>query len=1062
MWDRDPKTGLVYEKGIMGYHEVIADADTLKAQENYIFFKNNVPQPFDKPFPMREIDLEASLLGRVRRPPMMETTGYSCLNLLQRPTLMWIKPIEVGFQTDKVTDPEWPFLNRLASICAEAEVYPCTNGECEKNRKRLEGIVQHCEWKGFREWLIRAVSCQMSFAEVERYGQTFFHLTSAVVACHRLVYEYKTKAVGFGGEFIGKEGRVDSIGDIFAVLDMIYWAIVVESHTMHMSTVLEIRWSPEFVPIKVLAAAVDKAASSASQLGICPSRLWNLALVTERREADLPALVGLAACRPQELRHEKHEDCLAGYCRLTSVDSTKVEQLHKCEGRTVPEIANRCSSVKLFFDPMRLNDSMARQGGTVWSIQPPFEILPSGKPYVAISHVWSDGTGIGLGKVGEVNSCLFKYFTTLIGSIDHGCEGIWWDTISIPTELEARRKAIDEMHNNYRDAQYTLVHDEYLVNFAWAEDGSPCIALVLSAWLTRGWTALEFIMSGNVKVIFKEAGEGSKPIVKDMDKDILARDPSSCSRAHWIASQVLRRLRKPITNVSELLSVLKPRTTSWQRDKMIIAALLAGVEGVSYKEKEADITRAILDKLYKIEFPSLLHGLDTVTETGAWSWCPPLLYDMPAVAASDLFGAGSEIHSDYHTCVIGRDGVIAGCYRFAPLTKEDVQKNRIYPTSSHPKIVMKVKAALQNWRSCMLMRDDPEDRGPCLLVKALGEIQDDELEGRPMAIKYVGCVLELAEGASGTPNRTYHIWSFKMGLADDMREVDASDMFERPSWMPERFKSMDWLPNKVWIGNHPNSGHLLVARPCDKGVGHTALYTWKMSDELSFGLNQEPLLVVSSEGEVSTKFNTASITLQRVNTKHAWPPTSIPCAGRAVIHSKEADDKWNRELSKDLFELAHETRTYIYAALETEVLLPSKGRPYQGLWVCSRPSLIRYHPHQRCEVILLNHTEGPQISGVNITGYKENPRGDISFKFSFSRPNHNTGPALVQAEIRAFDFYEPNLKIWKSMDVVSWTEDAFDLVKADGHKWGYPQLMVFKFRRIPLSSLLPDLYKEGL
>jgi len=48
------------------------------------------------------------------------------------------------------------------------------------------------------------------------------------------------------------------------------------------------------------------------------------------------------------------------------------------------------------------------------------------------------------------------------------------------------------------------------------------------------------------------------------------------------------------------------------------------------------------------------------------------------------------------------------------------------------------------------------------------------------------------------------------------------------------------------------------------------------------------------------------------------------------------------------------------------------------------------------------------------------------------------------------------------MDVVSWTEDAFDLVRTDGHRWGYPQLMVFKFRRIPLNSLLPDLYKEGL
>ncbi|KAK3307614.1 uncharacterized protein B0T15DRAFT_395339 [Chaetomium strumarium] len=455
---------------------------------------------------------------------------------------MWIAPIELRFQTDKVTDPEWPFLNRLASICVEAEVYTCTNNECEKKRKTLEGIVPKCEWKGFREWIIRAVSCQMSFPEVERYGQTFFHLASAVAACQWLVYEYKTKAVRFGGEFVGNGGKACSIGDVFAVLDMIYWAVVVESHTMHLSTVLTMPWSSDFVPSKVLKAAVDQASASAGELGICLNRLWNLALVTERREADLPALVGLAAARPRELRHtlrhKGHEDCRAGFCRLTSVDSTKVTQLHKCEGRIVPEKAKQCETAKLFFDREKLNAG----GSTVWSINtvPKPEILPSGEPYkyVAISHVWSDGTGIGMGTVGEVNPCLFKFFATLIETIDDGYSDIkWdpWDTISIPTEEQARRKAIDEMHYNYQEAQYTLV------NFEWADDGSPCVALVLSAWLTRGWTALEFIMSGKVKVIFKQAGGDHGLVVKDMDADILARDPSTCSRAYWIASQVLGR-----------------------------------------------------------------------------------------------------------------------------------------------------------------------------------------------------------------------------------------------------------------------------------------------------------------------------------------------------------------------------------------------------------------------------------------------------------------------------------------------------------------------------------------
>jgi len=49
-----------------------------------------------------------------------------------------------------------------------------------------------------------------------------------------------------------------------------------------------------------------------------------------------------------------------------------------------------------------------------------------------------------------------------------------------------------------------------------------------------------------------------------------------------------------------------------------------------------------------------------------------------------------------------------------------------------------------------------------------------------------------------------------------------------------------------------------------------------------------------------------------------------------------------------------------------------------------------------------------------------------------------------------------------NVHLFSESEDAFDLFRTDGDKWGYPKLMVFRFRRIPLNSLLPDVYEEGL
>ncbi|KAF4630117.1 hypothetical protein G7Y89_g8029 [Cudoniella acicularis] len=105
------------------------------------------------------------------------------------------------------------------------------------------------------------------------------------------------------------------------------------------------------------------------------------------------------------------------------------------------------------------------------------------------------------------------------------------------------------MHRNYFDAEYVVLHDQYLLDFEWANDGSPCLALIFSRWFTRGWTALELIMSKRIKVLYK--GRDGEPVVKDLDSDILAQDPSRCTRAHRVASSIVRRLRQQIRNVDK-------------------------------------------------------------------------------------------------------------------------------------------------------------------------------------------------------------------------------------------------------------------------------------------------------------------------------------------------------------------------------------------------------------------------------------------------------------------------------------------------------------------------------
>lgn len=114
------------------------------------------------------------------------------------------------------------------------------------------------------------------------------------------------------------------------------------------------------------------------QSGLCKNRIQNLALVSERREADLPALAEAAQQHPK-LRHENHENCVADCCHFAKIDSTTVAQLHKCTGDP-----SHCGLYKFQSDIVQ--QSVWDDGSTAWSLQRNRMLTP-GERYVAISHV---------------------------------------------------------------------------------------------------------------------------------------------------------------------------------------------------------------------------------------------------------------------------------------------------------------------------------------------------------------------------------------------------------------------------------------------------------------------------------------------------------------------------------------------------------------------------------------------------------------------------------------------------------------------------------------------------
>ncbi|RYP43699.1 hypothetical protein DL768_009767 [Monosporascus sp. mg162] len=110
-------------------------------------------------------------------------------------------------------------------------------------------------------------------------------------------------------------------------------------------------------------------------------------------------------------------------------------------------------------------------------------------------------------------------------------------------------------------------------------------------------------MQADIKVIFK-GSDPTNPDTGDLEAEILARDPSTASYTHWLASSVIRRLRSPIRSISNLFATLRPRSTF-------------------------EIIQQLIKHLWFVSHTTFLYGHPTITDSGGFSWCPATLDNIP-------------------------------------------------------------------------------------------------------------------------------------------------------------------------------------------------------------------------------------------------------------------------------------------------------------------------------------------------------------------------------------------------------------------------------------------------
>ena len=440
---------------------------------------------------------------------------------------------------------------------------------------------------------------------------------------------------------------------------------------------------------------------------LCPNRVWAVA------EEKLPDLLPDNEKLPS---HQGHSRCNINFCEYSQRDFTKIEQHHECSDE-------KCGLLTGLFSKHKLKEAAENRRSTVWSLDG-MSMIDFPRPHMAISHVWSDGTGAGSWRDGEVNKCLYRFFRDIARRFQ--CEGIWWDTVCIPSEKAARNIAIQNIQSNYENARITLVHDRFLRNWTWIDAETACFAILMSPWFSRGWTALELVKSRKVKVMF---GGPHGPVIKDLDEEILAKDTDrKASKCHHFATGLIRALRDGATTLNDLLTVLDSRHTSWPKDLAIISALLVDVSIASNHPNEdtwqQDIYQRILLKFGAIAPGHLFHNSPTMSH--GFNWCPSSLYYMSRDSSPPSLTITPK--GDLIGDLIGQWIVIA--------TKSSLREMLSW-NSTHPLIKEQILSALKCPDKCLLLMDPSGNhQDKALLVTVV----EQEPRAEQLFLQYVGAV----------------------------------------------------------------------------------------------------------------------------------------------------------------------------------------------------------------------------------------------------------------------------------------------------------------------------------
>ena len=126
-------------------------------------------------------------------------------------------------------------------------------------------------------------------------------------------------------------------------------------------------------------------------------------------------------------------------------------------------------------------------------------------PYIAFSHVWSDGLGNPL--VNSLPQCQLERLSQWHPVLDTETQPFWVDTLCCPVNPpEATELAIKLMRKTYENASRVIVIDSWLQNQKVSDlsIAEIIMRIALSGWTRRLWTYQEGTINKKLSVWFAD------------------------------------------------------------------------------------------------------------------------------------------------------------------------------------------------------------------------------------------------------------------------------------------------------------------------------------------------------------------------------------------------------------------------------------------------------------------------------------------------------------------------------------------------------------------------------